>query len=817
MQQNEAIYLYSILHQLQILEEKLLDKLKQISESKSFNQLNEFYTKSTSNKDYVSVIEKADKYAQEVCYEYKEGDKHEQADKFEQLEGIFNQLEIEGTGAKEKKHFDLRPLSLSFREDLYKIGKEEEVFNKLCLLNMFVKEWKKIPFDPQHIKAYAETLLSLIYKYFAYYPSKIKGVALYDCIKLNAGLAVCLFNKEEGQEASFLLVGGAIPSIQQFIFNIISKNAAKNLKGRSFYVQLLLDILKTYILKKLNLFEGNVIYASGGKFYLLVPNNVVDKLEKIKGTIQENLYKEHGKTITFSLAYEHLSEATLKQNNLSSVWGSLSNKLERLKYRKYAHLLNKERGKEFFTPSDEGGEAERDPITNEELRKDAVDWGEEIVNRTTKEQIDLGKHLKSTIYLVQSFEKLNQKDGMMIEPAKLGVWIQLMDEKGYEKYVKASSHKKYVTVWKLNDTNFLGATIKSNCRYGFLFYGGNDAPQKAGEDGVKEFDELTGDEKLKFRRLGVLRMDVDNLGAIFTKALEGASIYHYTALSRNLDYFFKGYLNTLWKESSYKNYKEEFVKDHVQIIYAGGDDLFLVGKWNVLLYFARVIQQSFRKWVCQHPKITLSGGLVLVTPKFPIIKAAEMAGQAEKQAKDYRYFFDKENEDDNVPPEKKKFYKKNAFHFLNTTFNWDEEYPIVEDLQKKMRIYFQDGQGLSKAILMRIQAAYNEMDYYRQQGKKDYRWIWHLAYDLARAKKRYKNINVDLLKKQGFLNGENLDELLLDIRKFLDELKNNLVTNRNDHQCLNQDPSRTFIYLELANLAAKWTELELRDKTPKNN
>ena len=58
----------------------------------------------------------------------------------------------------------------------------------------------------------------------------------------------------------------------------------------------------------------------------------------------------------------------------------------------------------------------------------------------------------------------------------------------------------------------------------------------------KTFDELA-ECPGSLKRLGFLRMDVDNLGASIAKSAD--SLARHSAISRSLDWFFKGYLNTL--------------------------------------------------------------------------------------------------------------------------------------------------------------------------------------------------------------------------------------------------------------------------------
>ncbi|MBK7886863.1 MAG: hypothetical protein IPJ86_06010 [Bacteroidetes bacterium] len=192
---------------------------------------------------------------------------------------------------------------------------------------------------------------------------------------------------------------------------------------------------------------------------------------------------------------------------------------------------------------------------------------------------------------------------------------------------------------------------------GISFYGGNDYPSYTNGE-PKTFDELSGGENDGLRRLGVLRMDVDNLGKLFVDGFKhGMNTFsRYSALSRNLDYFFKGYLNEIWRSDA-------GFRDKTSIIYSGGDDLFIVGQWNETIRFAKRIREEFKKYICSNDKLSISGGIAIVSSKFPIAKAALLSGEAEHLAKDHT--FGK--------------LEKNAFAMMGLPLNWDFELPYVEE------------------------------------------------------------------------------------------------------------------------------------------
>jgi CRISPR-associated protein Csm1 len=94
--------------------------------------------------------------------------------------------------------------------------------------------------------------------------------------------------------------------------------------------------------------------------------------------------------------------------------------------------------------------------------------------------------------------------------------------------------------------------------------------------------------------------------------------------------------------------------------------LFIVGKWNLLIDFAKEIRDYFTKWTCHNPNLSLSGGIAIIEPKFPIIKGAKLSEEAENIAKEYSY----------------KKFEKNAFTIMGIPLHWEIDFPLVEDYKK---------------------------------------------------------------------------------------------------------------------------------------
>lgn len=137
--------------------------------------------------------------------------------------------------------------------------------------------------------------------------------------------------------------------------------------------------------------------------------------------------------------------------------------------------------------------------------------------------------------------------------------------------------------------------------------------------------------------IGILKADVDNLGLIFSEGLgNSVTISRYLTMSRMIDLFFSGWMYRILHESS--DYRE------IYTVYSGGDDLVLVGPWEKTLAFAYTLNREFRRFTCNNNDITLSAGIAVVQPKYPIAAAVGLAErylQASKAAgKDRVTFFD---------------------------------------------------------------------------------------------------------------------------------------------------------------------------------
>jgi CRISPR-associated protein Csm1 len=69
-------------------------------------------------------------------------------------------------------------------------------------------------------------------------------------------------------------------------------------------------------------------------------------------------------------------------------------------------------------------------------------------------------------------------------------------------------------------------------------------------------------------------------------------------------------------------------------VFAGGDDLFLIGPWNKIASLAVYLKERFDAYVCGNEKITFSAGITLHKAHVPVDKLAGAAEEALEQSKD---------------------------------------------------------------------------------------------------------------------------------------------------------------------------------------
>lgn len=730
---------------------------------------------------------------------------------------------------KDYKSFPIAPVSLtdeilkSETIDLKALDNKtaSSYYNRIW--EEFIAQIKELPKDST--KGFLESFLQLLFKYTSNIPASTNDLAhisLYEHLKTTAAIASCLYDYQQDTGCSFndiknneetlplLLSCWDISGIQKFIYNVSGEKAAVSLKGRSFYLQLLTETIKQKVMDNpaIQGFGGQIIYSSGGKMFILLPN--IEKCKKaiddIHSEFEKIIWKVHKDQLYINQGYiefrgKHQKNGEIiyrdihgnlrtENQTLADLWGAVIDKAAQNKYRKYQTLFGDELSLESFGKW--GGDYSVCAVTGEEgkigenLKR--LEKSDTVVTKGVKQQIELGKALKDVDYLitylkqdVEGNEYLknrisdNNQKNMHLSIQGTDIHHYLFDQR---ELTKEDSKFRTITsvdvsrVKRINDTDFHRITsLKGKkCAYGFQFYGGNK--QASTENRNKTFEELCWIDEENGKEstyLGVLRMDVDNLGKIFKEGLpkELRSFAAYSTLSAQLDWFFSGYLNTLRNSSEFKN--------TVNVIYSGGDDVFAVGCWDKIIAFAEKVRSEFRKYVGGREDISISGGIVIVGEKFPIRMAANMAGEAEDASKDFK-------SDINARA-------KNAITFFEETISWEEEFEEVKNIKDALVYYCGDYEKpISKALLHQLIRWKIQSDGYRKSKKgSSLSFKWNTAYYLKRYIERHKK-----------------DDKVFE---FLKQIQKSLMSGE---AIYNQQKYGNRIY-NLLGLASRWAEMELKE------
>lgn len=662
------------------------------------------------------------------------------------------------------------------------------------LWDRFKNEIEDLPTDS--FSGFAESMLFLLKKYTWCIPSNtmdMANVSLYDHLKTTAAFADCLYCYKEKHPGDFvfdntscrltlrdgkcpvLLVGGDISGIQKFIYSIASRKASVSLKGRSFYLQLLIDSIIQRIIshEKIQATLAHVVYSSGGKFYMLLPNtdDVKEALDSLRKEFEEDIWEKHFGQLVVNMdfvpfAYDTNSKKICfdeeNTHSIGDLWKALADKLAECKNHKFESVILEDYDR-LFKPQKCTEKSKVCAVTGIESDSlvvlDPKADDKTFVLESVKEQARLGDNLKDADFILTY---RGNGGSTYLRPRIPKGEIEIVESYNYlfdqqelifddAEFRKVSS-ADVCRVKRVNDTEFLAtSTLKGKaCSYGFQFYGGNKQAQIY--DRNKTFEELSDNSYL-----GVLRMDVDNLGSIFIQGLpdEDKSFSAYSTLSFMLDYFFSGYLNTIRNGNAFR--------DHVNILYSGGDDIFAIGRWDKLILFAEQIRIDFQKFVGGRRDISISGGIVMVGGKYPISKAALLAGEAEDAAKAFKL-------DGDVTP------RKNAINLFGESICWNGEFDYVKEWKDDLMIHCKQ-YDMPRSILHRIMtlAAIVRSNKNLKDGMKpDYSYIWHTTYFLTR-----------------FKSGKSAE-----IKSLCDKLSKELLDNRK---------------YELISIAARWAELEMKE------
>jgi len=480
----------------------------------------------------------------------------------------------------------------------------------------FVQEWKEnqCP-DPV---GFVNRAASTMERYFWCVPSATNAfpdISLYDHSATTAAIAGCLF--EAGGAASpFLLAAGDLTGIQGYVYGLRhgAGGLARRLRARSFDVAAWSEAVSLAILAKLGLPMVHRIVYAGGKFHLLLPNTEQARsaLVQTRAEAASWLFNRSGGQLGLSLAWMEADAEGLK--NFSRTMTLLHARLRDARDQpgRDALIVDGRWNEARFAlpPLEVSGEEQACPCCRlrvAEVIEEATKEGEEPkkVCSVCHEDGQRGRLLPKTRYVAfgdagaAAWAAPVGSYGLAASPAKCAPGSRMivdMDGQG-----QAPGRLPVVGGWRARRV-----------------------PTDPSGD-VKEFESLA---KVSQGRLGYLKMDVDNLGYLMAHGLRGedadrSSISRVATLSRTLELFFSGYLESLLR-AEYQD---------IYLVYSGGDDVLAIGPWSRVLDLALRLRKEFRRFTAGNRAWSLSAGVAVVHHKTPVLAAANEADELLKVSK----------------------------------------------------------------------------------------------------------------------------------------------------------------------------------------
>ena len=265
-----------------------------------------------------------------------------------------------------------------------------------------------------------------------------------------------------------------------------------------------------------------------------------------------------------------------------------------------------------------------------------------------------------------------------------------------------------------NEMNDVLGAMHNGIRFRLSGDGGNMVVQIIDRETEEVIREVPSEDLVEIRE----KFD-EAMGVIFDKGLAlrdpqsgtpRITISRIAAASRSLDWFFTRWLPRFLRA----RYPDTYT------VYAGGDDLLLVGPWSEILDLLLDLRENFRRYVAGNPHITFSAGVVICAPHTPIHIAVQAADRLLEEAKD-RDALGREGDQ----------FGRNQVACLGTILEWDR---FEKALSEGKRLADWTSENLlSKSMLHTLMWSARQIQSFRRsRNVQALRWVPHLAYQIGR-------------------------------------------------------------------------------------
>lgn len=570
--------------------------------------------------------------------------------------------------------YPLKRLSPSgiFPEKKTKIDTREAEAEYAELFDQFVRDLHSLRSRNENLRLWFEHFENLMMMYASCIPAARVGrvvhdVSLYDHSRLTAAFAAALYvyhvsteslnmaSLSDEEEEKFLMVSGNFYGIQAFIFSSHAdtrKYRAKMLRGRSFYVSLLTEIAADRLCVELGIPHICVIFDAAGKFTVLGPNTEAARagVEKVKEQVNDWLLQISFGEVTMGLSVIPAAQRDFLPDRFQELWDAMSAASEEKKFQKIDLECHGGVVENYLDSFRNDLERPLCPLCGKraaavEVEKKANENGVGAVCRICRDQVFLGTRIvKDNEIFILKEESGPERAGELMEPLfgyyqlKFGRngqldlrgdpdirrhWdISIFEEQRGPGNIGRKLLNRYVPRYKEEDNQdprLRSSEILEEMRTGEPkpFHVISLLSRNVQNDG-----RISG-----LDALGILKADVDNLGMLMACGLQKKrfTISRLATLSRQLNYYFALYLpHLLMTNEQFKN---------VYTVFAGGDDLFVIGPWNKIYDLSLHLHSTFGAYTCGNDDLHFSAGIVLKKPHTPLNALAESAELALETSK----------------------------------------------------------------------------------------------------------------------------------------------------------------------------------------
>ncbi|VEN73374.1 Type III-A CRISPR-associated protein Cas10/Csm1 [Candidatus Desulfarcum epimagneticum] len=647
-------------------------------------------------------------------------------------------------------------------------GNYEELFSEFC------SKIGEIG-NKDNLHVWFEHFDSLVMRYVSQAPSVIPGrkrsdISIYDHSKTTAAIASAIysFHAEDGSldddsisdydRKKFLIISGDFYGIQNFIFTGYGESGkfrSKILRGRSFFVSLLSELSADMVCREFGLPVTSTLISAAGKFIILAPNTEGRraKLDEVEKKINNWLIKiAYGETLIGFSSVEASCDDLLSANFADTL-----DRIEMAGQEKKYSCLNLGEYEQANDDYLDRFKADYDPpLCSVCHKRPSTHRPRDIAIGGVKLQKAACAICRDHIFLGTNLvKKASPKDNRLFE--KIFGRYQLEFKNGH---IHIKCHDKLVKIWALWDSGEAPIfTIKPIRGYVPVHTAPKDQEELrlleklnhrelqeeagSGREIPKTLNyiacmskNMEGDAVRGTEALGVMKADVDDLGMIMSCGIKDQenNLSVMAAFSRQMNHYFTVFLpGCLESEKAYQN---------IYTVFAGGDDMFLIGPWNKMIDFSYQLRNKFKQYVCENPEIHFSSGITVHKAGSSIDSIAILAEEALEKSK-------------NESSEKNRF-TKNSFTIFSETKKW-AEFSDLMAIRDKLKEWV-SRKYIDKAMLHRlnrlIELAREEFHTINQKtihigDLKCTKWRFMLAYTIERnISIKDKNIDADEKKKE---------------------------------------------------------------------